>query len=401
MSFREKIIMLKRFLKLGAVFLVVVLTSTAVSAVEVKIGSNKEILVDGKPYFPIMTWCNPSSLMDFNIGLGINTFVGQGGQSEAPKDYLDACKARNVLGAITLEGSTDKIEENVKSLKDHPALLFWWLPDEPDIHGKSSDGTSKAPRLSTDEIKAMYEAIKKNDSLHPVPLNFGSEQAAGGGPIRSKYYPEYSKYADSIGFDIYPCNIGQPDKLYLYAKGLGILNKYDKGLKPHFVWVDCSFFGAEGGVEPKAGARAPNAAELKSQVWMCIVNGAQMIGYFGHSWSPFYNWARIPKDLQEEMKKINKNITELSAIILAKDSEKKVIVEDAEKTQIDILVKEAEGKLYVFTSNRKSGEGKVKFAVPVVKGSAEVYDEGRKIEITGGKFEDSFKSFEPHIYVIR
>ncbi len=393
--------MVKTMYRFFFAFLFVGLSSSFVTASDVKIGTNKEILVEGKPFFPIMTWCNPSSLMDFNISLGINTFIGQGGQSEKPKDYLDACKSRNVLGGITFDGSPDKIEGEVLSLKDHPALLFWWMPDEPDIYGKTSDGTSKAPRLTPEEIKSLYDAVKKADATHPVPLNFGSEQAMGGGPIKSKYYPEYSKYADLIGFDIYPCNIGEPEKLYLFAKGLGILNKYDKGQKPHFVWVDCSFFGAEGGVTPKPKARAPNAAELKAQVWMCIVNGAKMIGYFGHSWSPYYNWARIPKDLQEEIKKINRNITALSGVILAKDSEKKVTVEDAEKTQVDTLVKEADGKLYIFTSNRKNGEGKVSFTVPVSKGIVEVYDEGRKIEVNGGKFVDNFMSFEPHIYVVQ
>lgn len=393
--------MLKMLCRLMLAFLIIALTSSFVKASDVKIGPNKEILLEGKPFFPIMTWVNPSNLMDFNIGIGINTFVGQGGQPEEPKDYLDACKEKKVMGAITFGGRSDKIEANVKALKDHPALLFWWMPDEPDIYGKTSDGTSKAPRLTPEEIKAMYDTIKKADSTHPVPLNFGSEQATGSGPIKSKYYSEYAKSADLIGFDIYPCNIGEPEKLYLYAKGLNILNKYDKGLKPHFVWVDCSFFGAEGGREPKKGARAPNAAELKAQVWMCIVNGAKMIGYFGHSWSPNYNWARIPKDLQEEMKKVNRNITALSSVILAKDSDKKVVVEDADKTQVDTLIKEADGKLYVFASNRKNGEGRVTFTVPVSKGTVEVYDEGRKIEIKGGKFEDSFKTFEPHIYVIQ
>ena len=46
-------------------------------------------------------------------------------------------------------------------------------------------------------------------------------------------------------------------------------------------------------------------------------------------------------------------------------------------------------------------QDKVKFTVPVLKGTAEVYDEGRKKEVNGGKFEDSFKTFEPHIYVIQ
>ena len=383
--------MIKAISRVWLVILVFVLLAPFAYGSDVNIGANKEILVDGKPFFPIMVWVNPSHLFDFNIALGINTFVGQGGQPEEPKAYLDACKVKNVLGCICVyDGKVD-----MASLKDHPSLLFWWLPDEPDIFGKKTDGTSGSPRLLPEEVKKMYDNSKAGDSTHPVMLNF-----AGGGPISTKIYAEFAKYADGIGYDVYPCNAGTPEKLYLYAKYFRELTKYDKGTKPHFAWVECSFFGAEGGKVPGSKARAPNAAELKAEVWMCIVNGAKMIGYFGHSWSPEYWWARIPDDLQAEMKKINKNITDLSAVILAKDSDKKVEVEETDKTQIGTLVKEASGKIYVFTSNMRSGEGKVKFTVPVAKGTAEVYDEGRKLEINGGKFEDNFKSFEPHIYVI-
>ena len=133
------------------VFLILVLFLCRLCfSADVKIGENREIIVDGKKFFPIMSWVQPVALFEENKAIGVNVFVGHGARGEKPKEFLDACLKAGVYGAISIH----RVEEEsiVKELKDHPALLFWWLPDEPDNYGRG-----KLPKYTPEEIKELYK----------------------------------------------------------------------------------------------------------------------------------------------------------------------------------------------------------------------------------------------------
>ena len=371
-----------------ALFLTVILASVIVNA-DTSVGPNQEILLDGKPFFPIMVWLQPTKNIAMHKELGINTFSGHGANGESPKDYLDACEKAGVYAAV----SADSIGvDEVKKLKDHKALLFWWMPDEPD----QMSNEKKGPAHSPDEIIAIYKKVKAIDTKHIVGCTFTTFQAQGSPQIRSSYFPQYMPGMDMIGFDTYPVSDGRPERLDLMAKGMQILNKYDKGSKPHFVWVENTK------IHDKKG-RAPTPYEMRAQIWMCVVHGARSIGYFPHSWdNGKYSQSRIPEDLKSEMRRVNKQLTDLGAVITSATSKIEVTAETKDDSSVDTLVKEGDGKVYIFTSNRKNKPGETVFTVKgLAAGEVEVYGEGRKLNMAGGKFTDKFKEFEPHIYVIK
>ena len=377
---------MKKYLIFALFF--VLFSGAALLNADTTVGPNQEILKDGKPFFPIMVWLQPIKNIDMHKELGINTFSGTGANGESPKTYLDACEKKGVYAAV----SADTIgEAEVEALKDHKALLFWWMPDEPDQMSNERKGALNTP----EEIVAIYNKVKAVDKNHIIGCTFTTFQARGTPQIKSSFFPKYMPGMDMIGFDTYPCSGGQPDRLDLMAKGMDILNKYDKGSKPHFVWLEATNIGEEKG-------RAPKPAELKAMVWMCVVHGARSIGYFPHSFEKPYAQSRIPADLKAEMKIVNRQLTELGAVITSADSKIEVIAETKDDTLVDTLVKEGEGKIYIFTSNRKNKTGEAAFTVKNL-GSAEieVYEENRKITMAGGKFTDKFKEFEPHIYIIK
>jgi len=393
---------MKRILILFLIFIFAI----PVYSAKITIGKNLEILVDGKPFFPIMVWAQPierngKDLVEFNKSLGINTFVGHKADTRSPKEYLDECAKRNVFACISAGYDIKEDEQMVSNLKDHPALLFWWFPDEPDNY---SPKTKKLPKYSPDELLPSYQLIKKKDPNHPVALNFGSGLATGTPPIPISKYKGYMKCCDILS-----CTSGYPEnkpdkvkKLHFIAKGLEKLAKFDE-TKPRSTWIGVSYIGAEGGRKPDPEERAPKPEEVKAEVWMAIVSGATMIAYFPHSWSPSYEPNRIPNDVQEEMKKVNRQITELTPVICGPNSKIEVTATVKEDSMADIhtLVKEGNEKLYIFASNFKDKEGEVEFSVKGF-GNCEVtvYEEGRKIVMTNGKFADKFKIYEPHIYVI-
>ena len=80
------------------------------------------------------------------------------------------------------EQNLPAIEQRLRRLKDHPALLCWTLWDEPD------SSPANVPR-----VQALYDLVNRVDPYHPAMPVFMS---AGGRPFRAA--------ADINLFDCYP-----------------------------------------------------------------------------------------------------------------------------------------------------------------------------------------------------
>jgi len=377
--------------------ILLLLLSSIVFSADVRIGKNMEFIVNGKPFFPLEATGQSVTNLDFHKSLGINVVGDLYDNSKKGdiKHCMDQCASKGLLTEWSVPA--DKYDM-VKQFKDHPALFTWWQPDEPD--NNDDKGTKHKP----EDIQAIYKKIKAADPNHPIGICFGSGFAGGNPQSPNRFYPEYVKGADFAITDIYPCNRAElgPKKLNVYKKGMSQLAKATKGGMPTGIAVEASFLGAEGGRKTE-GTRAPNAYELRAEVWMAIVHGAKYICYFTHSWTPSYDGARVPPDLQAEMKVLNKTITDLTTVILGDESKANVKFEAAKDSNIDVstMVRETPEQLYIFTSNTKYEKGQADFTVEGAKAvEVDVYGENRKLKMAGGKFSDKYKEFEPHIYVV-
>ena len=378
--------MIKSICRIVVLFFIAVNSITF--AADVKITPANGLIVDGKPFFPIAVWGQPIRMFDSLNDLGIDTFIG--GDlfgKETFKTFLDELNKKNSYGIIDTGSYSN-------DLKKHPALLGWMHGDEPDIAGGNP---VKAPRVPPEKLIADYKLFKNKDPFHPVYVNFGSGQAAGNPPVGVKMYYEFVKGTDIVSFDVYPVNKLGDDMLHIVAKGMDKVRKYCNDKKPCWIWLECSRIGDKGDT-----GKTPNASQLKTEVWMSIIHGAKGIGYFPHTWVPSYKCCDIPKDVQDEMKKINAKVKSMTEILLSEDSKREVKCEAAgDVGKIDILVKEVGGKIYIFAVNMKKAPEKGKFVVSGIKDAvAVVQDEDRKINIKEGGFEDSFKEYEVHIYEI-
>jgi len=359
-----------------------VLCSISFSA-DVKISPTKALIVDGKPFFPIAVWLQPAKNIDFLCSLGIDTFI-PAEYDDVPdiKTYLDKLKDKNAYGIVHISNYSDVI-------KNHPALIAWMHPDEPDIAGGKP---LKAPQMPPEKVISDYKLIKSKDPSKPVYVNFGSDQARGRAPIPNKMYYEFVKGADIISYDIYPINADGDNMLHLVGKGMDKIRKYCDDKKPCWIWLECSRI---------RDRRAPTPSELNTEVWMSIVHGAKGIGYFPHTWNPSYKACDIPKDVQDEMRKVNSKIKSMTEVLLSEDAKREVKCETGGDGKVDILVKELKDKIYIFAVNMKKNADKAKISITGLnEGDVVVQDEGRKIKMKGGEFEDNFKEYEVHIYEI-
>jgi hypothetical protein len=69
---------------------------------------------------------------------------------------------------------------------------------------------------------------------------------------------------------------------------------------------------------------------------------------------------------------------------------------------VDVLLKEYDGKIYIFSANLRSKAERVRFHVASLPGEALVtaYREGRTLKAEQGYFEDTFGPLDVHIYII-
>lgn len=370
--------------KLALIITAVLLLSSTVKAADVKIGANKELIVDGKQMFLLGSY-GPMRTFAYFKKLGLNCVPASDGFfAKGVTNEMCFAEAKR-LGLYT----NCSISDIEKVNKNDPTLIMWDQTDEPDYIERDKPGS----------IKELIDLYKKAHTLDNKPVNvcFGSMFAGGAGVMKNALYVEYAeKTADVVMTDIYPVgNIDKPDNLYLMGKAMKNLEKITKGKKPLMIAVEvCK-------INDKA-ARAANAYEVRAEIWMVIIHGAKGIFYFPSRFDHVrFSPVAIPEDVEAELIRTNGEVTALTDVILSGDSEAKVDVVESETATAATMLKEKGDKYYLFTINMKKAPGKLKFTVAGANGSeAEVYGEGRKVKVVNGSIEEDFKGYEPHIYVM-
>jgi hypothetical protein len=374
----------------------------AASASTITIGANNEVLVDGKPFFPIMEWLQNAWRIADESSYGINTFVGQGDNSSA-LEYCDSAKAHNVYAVPSWNAA------EVNSVKSHSAMLGWVFGDEPDLQG------NKVPPSA---IHSQYDSIKANDPGHAAFLTITSGFYSGDAiPAwmngNDSMYYRYPLYTDLIGFDYYPVyGWCRPDWIYKVGGSQDeLVNKYTKGQKSTYQWIECAKTSSQWCSIPSRGVDdGPYDYEIKDEVWLAIAHGANAIGYFTHSWKcpgTAYSQLCLNDTLVAMLKKVNSQITALTNVLCAADSKAAIAVQLTDsKGSVAFKAKDYNGALYLIAANVIEIAGakdtqQAKFTVPAINGTVQVYGESRTIIPSGTFFSDMFTKTDPvHIYIV-
>ena len=358
-------------------------------AATVNIGPNGEFLVDGKPFLPVMQWLQSSSRIAYQKGLGINTFVGNGG-SNSSAEYLAECQAQHVWCVM------DPADMSVAA---HPALLGWIFGDEPDL-----DGNDVEPA----EILTQYRSIKGTDPSHVTLLTVTSGFFSEMDPPdwmngdRSRYYA-YAQATDAVGFDLYPVyGWCRPDWLYRVGaaqEGLAATYAPDRST---YQWIECSRTSGQWcDIDDRKPDDGPTPQEVRNEVWQAITKGAKAIGYFTHSWEcDGYTQFCLSAEQEAELVRTNAQLSALTVPILSARYEESVTVNSSPNARIDWLAQRVGSEVTLFAVNVERSTIAVSFGVPgLVRGNqVQVYDENRRLSPNGDTFTDSFDPLAVHIY---
>jgi len=233
------------------------------------------LIVNDLPWFPFGFYCYSPvqpTLAEEEVVRGFNLMspyqrINPGTVKER-EAYMDRCAAlgmkvhyqlisiagRGGIGSTHISGLSPKdrwdlLHYEVEHFKNHPALLAWYISDEPTGHGASPD-----------TLKKIYEKIKSWDPYHPVTIVFMAPRQAR----------RYAGAMDIVMADPYPIPRGSVIEVGSVTENLHREFRYEKP-----VWIVPQAFGGS-----EWWSREPDPGELRAMTYLALVRGATGIQYF-------------------------------------------------------------------------------------------------------------------------
>ncbi len=364
-------------------------------------------------FFPIGLYC-VDDLADFpeiaEAGFNLVQSYRLEGIDTATNDeagaYLDAAQRaglRVLMGIpeeVVRENNLDIIRQRVLSFKDHPALYWWQLFDEPEVTHEW-----KPEMLPLQSLLQAYRAIKRIDSVHPVSIAASGYldeeyQYAAGTDIVALQYVAIPPGTYEFPYDD-PANIGD---FYASARATGkpfFAHIYSYNIAKDFLMWPKDV--------PKSKGRYPTREEIRFLAYASLIHGAQGLlfncyrfdygeGHGGDDISRKSN----PKQWQA-VSSVASELRALESILSTSTLEHTGITVTG--GQAAIMLKKYQDRYYLFIANPSSNasEFKVRFdPVRFHNPKITLLPEGQGIAFKSesGTFEVQFSSYEVRIYEI-
>lgn len=268
------------------------------------------------------------------------------------------------------------IQQRVKSLMKHPALMAWIIAYEPEFNG-----------ISRERIKQVYSIISQEDPFHPTVI---VNSSIGG-------IKEYLREAD----------IAMPSTAITFISGKGATRRIDAVS----YYLDVANKIANKSVPLWAGLQAydysnnwtesvriPAFIELRNMFYQAIIGGVK--GIFWNNYLYTYNYPGVRIGVEH----LTKELGLLEGAVLAKEFENKVKVQSENSNVLYFASREVESDKYLFVVNTGDMVEHAVFDTPLFSGVKKLYvlSEKRVVEVEeDGIFRDYFEPYATHIYVTK
>jgi hypothetical protein len=353
--------------------------------------------LDDPRSFPLAVWLQDPKNAPRYAALGINTYVGLWkGPTQEQLDELERCGMRVVCA-----------QNEVGLANAKRAIIVGWMhDDEPDNAQELADGKGYGPPIAPEAIVADYERMRAADPTRPVLLNLGQGVAWDGWwgrGVRSQHpedYPRYAAGCDIASFDIYPVVHPREEvrgRLEFVARGVERLVEWSGREKPVWACIETTHIG-----DPE---RMATPAQMRSEAWMALVEGARGIIYFAHEFAPKFIEAGLlaHEEMAQAVRDLDAEITRLAPVLHERsDAQAATVASSNEEVPIALMCKRHDGALYLFAVSLRGVAAKATFTLPGRSGRArvEVLGEQRSLAVHDGVFDDGFDGYAVHHYRI-
>jgi hypothetical protein len=184
-------------------------------------------------------------------------------------------------------------------------------------------------------------------------------------------------------------------------KGVDSLRKWADYRKLVWCWIEAADIGCRG--------RRPTLAQMRAEVWMALVHGADGFGYFCHEFKrgDSCRTTRAPVTdtlIGQAVKAINQEVLALAPVLNRPTIANGAAVASSNAAvPVDIMVKKLDQATYLFATAMRDSATTAVFTVPDMpkKAKAEVLFENRTLPLKNGVFEDTFAGYGVHLYKIK
>ncbi len=367
------------------------------------------MVIDGKRTFIIGSYHLPISENPYKTlaEKGYNLIHTPADRKDLDQTHANGLKAWISIGYIkhpTESADSTRISDIIKQFKDHPALLFWEMADEPAFNWNKSE-----VKIPPEPLIATYKFIKSLDPLHPVYTNHGPVNLVS---TLQKYNPS----TDVIACDIYPViphGIKPTYALYPDGQQGDLLNTYisqvgeytDKMMrvgrhsKPLFMVLQGFAWEM---LKPPAERDTsmilyPTYEQTRYMAYDAIVHGANGVIYWGTRHAP------QPSEFIAGLNRITGELAEMKEVLASKNASIRIRKTYHElrysvDAGVEILAKKYKGSLYLLTVNSDKNPVRLTLSGLGNYKNAEVLTENRVLKVVGGRITDDYKPFDTHIY---
>ena len=357
---------------------------------EVRVDANKVLRVNGKPFMPIGFFNVGINELEIAQKMGVNTTIDYGFQLPAkalikrldkyhkygimatgfPYPPKHAAEGGNTGLSPLTEDAKIAMRKRMKAVSDHPALLAWYILDEPN-----------RSRYIPQYVEDVYELLKTSSPFCPVFISHNNlksmELFAGiGGDIDCSH--PYTLFLQGGGFS---------KPLTRISKFLDHQEKISKGKRLKWICPQ-GFSWYDNGID---GNRAPDFKELRVSAYLAVIHGAK--GFMWYIWPSQFSYPEMRIGFPHLIKELK---TLEGAILSPKELKAKAV---SSKSPVHVLAKISNGKVFIFAVNTTNKKITEKISIPGVEISElQVVSEARKIAVSKNVFSDKFPPYATHIY---
>jgi len=364
---------------------------------EVIVDDEGRLRVDGRPFFPFgFMGAGPDERLARVGANTIHTYVAW--YTHRDKDlnaWLDRAQDMGMKvvmypypGRVGFTGFRDKadlaqedlrdISEFVGKYKEHPALLAWYLCDEP------------RGALWRANLEKVYHTVAAADPYHPcVALDNSASTLA-----------KLQDAGDILWIDPYPgfARDGEP-KEPLSMVGLALDDVKASLRRPKPVWIAPQAFSyAEWDKEREASERAPSLTEIRCMHYLSLLKGAD--GIIPYAWAYAQ---KHPSTLNTYLENIGPEMAILMPVLLEGEPIDRARVGAREpKADLSIKAWRHDNSLYIIVVNADPREHHIRAIVPGMGDSwLKVLAANRRIEASGNVLQDTLPAHGVRIYSTR
>lgn len=298
-----------------------------------------------------IAYLDRAAVMGMQVNYHLTALAGGGGVDEQGQK-------------LSWEARKQLLRAEVEAVKEHPALLSYYLADEP-----------SARKVNPDTLALLYQVVKQADPYHPVSMVFNETDLV----------ERYANSFDIAMVDPYPV----PDKpLTDVAHFVKTLNQKFALQKP--IWLVPQTFG--GG---EWWRREPTRQELRAMVYLGLVNGATGLQAFIRQ-----GLSAFPKsiDMWNEYGRIAREVQSLTPFFTQEEVPADV---QANEPQIQLKAWLYNGELLLLVVNPENRPVNPAFTIPStlrLGATIEVAFENRNLEAEGNIFNDWIEGYGTRAY---